>query len=125
MRDKHEGSTYLADGFVDNEKPLQLCMKERMFSWSGDSFKIKKEDGTEFMQVQGKVMTMRDRMTLMDMDSKPKPIAVCIRKMWSLAPAFYIYGLRPPVKGQEESGETEDGKPLYSWAKVKERLCNA
>mmetsp|Transcript_50472 Transcript_50472/g.110107 ORF Transcript_50472/g.110107 Transcript_50472/m.110107 type:complete len:220 (-) Transcript_50472:134-793(-) len=118
---KHQASKCLADGFVDNDKPLQLCMKERMFSWSGDSFKIKKEDGTEFMQVQGKVMTMRDRMTLKDMDNKP--IAVCIKKVFSLAPSFYIYGLRAPIEGQAESGETEDGMPLYSWAKAKKDVC--
>lgn len=109
-------SANIVDELVDEQSSLKLCVKEKLFSWSGDTFKIKKGDGSDFLEVKGVVMSMRDRMVLRDLSGNP--IAVCLRKMLSLEASFYIYTLKPRVNGQQVSSESEDGKPLYSWAKV-------
>merc|ERR1712137_764414 len=111
----------LADHLVDAENILVLCMKEKMWSWSGDSFTIKKEDGSPFLNVKGKAISLHNKMTLLDLEDRP--IAVIIRKLFSLHSTFYIYSVKPYVEGQPASEETtEDGTPLYSWATVSKIL---
>lgn len=106
----------LKDELVDAENTMNICIKEKMFSFSGDSFKIRNGDGTEILQVKGAVMSLRDRMVLRDLSGVV--VAVCLAKVLSIEKSFYIYSPEPRVEGQGPSSETEDGKPLYSWAKV-------
>merc|ERR1711862_143276 len=76
----------------------------------------------EVLQVEGKVLTIRDRMVLRDMSGKP--VAVLLAKMLALKPTFYIYGVEPKLPGQEASGEDQDGVKLYSWAYVTPKCCS-
>ena len=50
--------------------PTKLIVKEKLLSWSGDSFSIKQyPSGLPFgngLQVKGKTWSMRDQMTLVD-----------------------------------------------------------
>jgi hypothetical protein len=45
---------------------IQLVVREKMFSWSGDTFKIKTRAGLPYngLQIKGKAFSLRDRMTM-------------------------------------------------------------
>lgn len=117
----HQTEVANLDDDLLQDRVLKLAVKEKMFSWSGDNFKIKTADGTEFLQITGRVFTMRDRMVLYS--AAGAPLAVIMRMMFTIVPAFYIYAFKPRVQGQRESGEVEDNRPLYSWAMVEKEVC--
>lgn len=109
-------SANLTDSLVDINSVTTLCVKQKLLSLSGDSFKIKKGDGSRFLEVQGNFMTLRSQMVLQY--SPDRPIAVVLRKVMSWERSCYVYSLTPRVQGQRASSETLNGRPLYSWARV-------
>ena len=46
--------------------PLTLVMKEKLWSLTGDSFKIKDTEGNLYFQIAGRVMSIRDKKRLLD-----------------------------------------------------------
>lgn len=47
--------------------PVTLCMKEKVFSLSGDDFTVQTVDGTNILKVKGKAISMRDKKKFTDM----------------------------------------------------------
>jgi hypothetical protein len=111
----HVPALYKTDNFKH-----ELIVKEKLFSWSGDSFKINTLDGRPFgngIQMKGKVWALRDQMTLLD--GSGRPIAVCLRKFALLQEIFKIYTLHPVYPGQSPSENKYEGRALYTYAEVK------
>lgn len=102
------------------DAPQQLIVREKLFSWSGDTFKIKTPSGERFgndLYVQGKVFAFRDQMALLDGVTQ-QPVAVCLRKFQLLGQTFKIYSVKPLYQGQHPSGHDYKGQKLYTIAKV-------
>lgn len=102
------------------KSPTQLIVREKLFTWSGDSFRIKTTDGRPYQGgvfVQGKVFAFRDQMTLMDATGR-KPLAVCLRKFEFIGQTFKIYTPWPLYNGQKPSDRKYSGRPLYTYANV-------
>jgi len=98
----------------------QLLVREKMFSWSGDDFRIKTVEGQLYqggVYVKGKVFGIRDQMTLMDPHGA-MPLAVCLRKFEFIGQTFKIYTLEPLFEGQKPSDRKYNNQPLYTYAKV-------
>ena len=105
----------------NNNTMTQLLVREKMFSWSGDDFRIKTLDGQLYqggVYVKGKVFGIRDQMTVMDPLDATKPLAVCLRKFEFIGQTFKIYTLDPLFEGQRPSDRTYSNRPLYTYAKV-------
>ena len=97
----------------------QIIVREKLFSWSGDTFKIKTKAGLPFhgIMMQGKTFALRDCMTLLDANGKP--LAVCLRKFEVIGETFKIYRTEPLFAGQKPSDRRHDnGIPLYTYCKV-------
>lgn len=103
------------------EGPVTLVVREKLFSWSGDSFSVKTPTGAPFgnnIQVKGKAWSFRDQMALLDGDGKP--IAVCLRKFqFGFTETFKIYTTTPLYPGQKPSERTYNSTvPLYTYCQV-------
>jgi hypothetical protein len=97
----------------------QLIVREKLFSWSGDSFKIKTRKGAPFgndLKMQGKVMAFRDQMVLLDGNNAP--VAVCLRKFEVIGQTFKIYSPHPLHPGQRPSERKYNHCALYTYATV-------
>ena len=98
----------------------ELIVREKLFSWSGDSFKIKKRDGRPFgnnLFIRGKVFAFRDQMVLED-GMTGEPIAICLRKFEMIGQTFKIYTTQPNFPGQRPSDRKHNNTPLYTYARV-------
>ena len=104
------------DGLTSTTQNIDLVVQQKLFSWSGGDFKVKDTSGKDYCVVQGKVMSMRDRIVILD--TSGNEIACCLEKVFSMSPAMFVYGFKPFFAGQNPTKETQNGKPLYAWAKV-------
>lgn len=108
------------------ERPIRLKMKEKFFSWSQDTFKIKDlaTDGPfgNGIQVKGQAMSMRDEMALLDGDGQA--LAVCRKKFEFGATTFKIYVPKQVTSGQSPSQQRYKGQPLYTYCEVKKEMFN-
>jgi hypothetical protein len=98
----------------------RIIVREKLFSWGGDTFKIKTSQGKAFgndLYVQGKVFAIRDQMTLLDGITN-EPVAVCLRKFEFIGQTFKIYSPKPLYQGQRPSEHDYKGQKLYTYAKV-------
>ena len=111
----HDPSPNEYGGGLISTKPIQLKVRQKLFSLRGD-FTVKDSDGTAYCKVVGILLSMRQRVLIKDMDGNP--IACILEKVMSMSPAMFIYGFKPFYEGQQPTPETQDGKPLYAWAKV-------
>lgn len=105
--------------FVVSDQKQEIIVREKLFSWSGDSFKIKTRQGKAFgggMKIKGKAIAFRDQMALLD--NAGNPIAICLRKFEFFAQTFKIYTLRQIHPNQPKSNRDYNGQPLYTYAKV-------
>jgi hypothetical protein len=105
-------------GLPPSSQQQEILIREKLFSWGGDGFKIKRPDGTDFhgMKIQGKAFGFRDQLALVD--AQDKPIAVCLRKFGFGVEIFKIYTLHPLYDGQSPSQHDYQGKRLYTYAEV-------
>ena len=101
--------------------PLALLVKEKMFSWSGDDFKIKHfQSQTPLgngLKIKGKTWAVRDAMALVD--GNGHVIAVCMRKFDLLVETFKVYTPFPSLPGQAPSQQKHDGKNLYTYCQIR------
>ena len=100
----------------------QLIVKEKLFCWSGDSFKIKHTNGQLFgngLGIRGKAFSFRDQMVLED--ANRRPVLVCLRKFQFGGQSFKIYTTKPNYPGQQRSTQKLDGMALYTYASVERR----
>ena len=98
----------------------QLIVRENLFSWSGNDFKIKTREGAPFgnnLKMQGKVLACRDQMVLL-LNGNNVPVAVCLRKFERFGQNFSICSTRPLYPGQSPSDHKYNQYVLYTYAKV-------
>jgi len=77
------GATYCA------VEPTTLAMKEKAFSLSGDTFKIKDaKSGQVVFQIEGKVISLHDKKKLLD--GNGNEIAVFAKKLVSIHKTFVV-----------------------------------
>ena len=98
----------------------EIIVKEKLFSWSGDSFKIKLRDGRSLgngLAINGKVWAFRDQMVLLDTVHNT-PVAVCLRKFEVFKQTFKIYTTYPNFPGQTPSDRKLNGTALFTYARV-------
>ena len=106
---------------INDNEMQQVMVKEKLFSWSGDTFKIQTPDMKSFgdnICIKGKAFAMRDRMVLLN-GTTNVPIAVCLRKFELLAETFKIYTLTPNYDHQTPSQNQLEGKHLYTFGFVR------
>jgi len=99
--------------------PTRIIVKEKLFSWSGDDFSIKYDNGAPFgngLKMKGKVWGMRDQMTLVD--GRGQMVAVCLRKFEFAGQTFKIYVPNPRFPGQKPSNQQYKGANLYTYCEV-------
>ena len=110
-------------GAGPQSQKIQLLVREKLFSWSGDDFRIMTRDGTPFgnLKIKGKVWALRDQMVLENGDTG-EPVAVCLRKFQLVGQTFKIYSLQPVYPGQTPSERTCEHRnkryKLYTYASV-------
>ena len=67
---------------------MRYVMKQKLFSW-GDDFRIKDADGRDVFFVDGKVFTLREKLSFQDMNGNE--LAFIRQKLLSLGPKYEIY----------------------------------
>mmetsp|Transcript_50371 Transcript_50371/g.129726 ORF Transcript_50371/g.129726 Transcript_50371/m.129726 type:complete len:232 (-) Transcript_50371:146-841(-) len=110
----------LSDRLVDIQNITTLCVRQKASTWNAEDFMVRTEEGTGVLSVNTAPFSIRSWTVLSDANGKP--LAVCTRKVLTLAQCFYIYGFAPRVDGQQPSGEQHNGVDLYSWAVVEKPL---
>jgi len=104
------------------DKVTTLAIKQKLLSLTGQSMDIKDKDGCLVAKIDGKIWSLRDRAVILDADGQP---ACCIiQKMLSMSPSYFVYAFKPYFDGQKPTGEKQDGKDLYAWAKIWKRLVS-
>ena len=107
-------------GVQHSSAKQQLLVKEKLFTWSGDSFKIRHMDGRPLgngLGIRGKAFAVRDQMVLED--AHQAPVLVCLRKFQFAGQTFKIYTTAPNFPGQQPSTQRGPrGIPLYTFAAV-------
>lgn len=99
-----------------------LAIKQKLLSITGQAMTIKDTKGNTIANIDGIIMSVRDRAVIKDADGKP---ACCIiQKILSAGHSYFIYAFKPYFPGQNPSGEKQDGKDLYAWAKIWKRLVS-
>jgi uncharacterized protein YxjI len=53
------------------EEPTELLLKEGLLSFSGDDFTIKDSSGNSYFKCEGKLLSIRDKKFVTDMEGKP------------------------------------------------------
>jgi len=102
------------------EKVTTFAIKQKLLSLTGQTMNIKDKDGKPIAYIDGKVFTMRSRAVIQDKDKKP--VCVVMEKVLSMSPTYFVYSYKPYFQGQKPCGEKQDGKDLYAWAKIWNRL---
>lgn len=102
-------------------EPMKIVVKEKLFSWSGDDFKINHyQSGVPLgngLKMKGKVFAMRDQMALLD--GNGNMVAVCLRKFEMIGQTFKIYVPNPVLPNQQASAQKYNGTNLYTYCQVK------
>lgn len=104
------------------EKEITFAIRQKLLSLTGQSMNINDKDGNTIAKIDGKVWSLRDRAVILGFDGEP---ACCIvEKVLSMSPTYFVYSFKPYYKGQQPTGEKQDGKDLYAWAKIWHRLMS-
>ena len=103
------------------DSPIRIVVREKLFSWSGDDFRIKHHpDGRPLgngLKMKGKVFALRDQMALLD--GNGNMVAVCLRKFELIGQTFKIYLPNPVLPRQQPSAQNYHGRALYTYCEVK------
>jgi uncharacterized protein YxjI len=67
---------------------MRYLMKEKLFSF-GDDFRIQDDEGRDVFFVDGKALTIRDKLSFQDMQGNE--LAFIRQKLLSLSPTYEIY----------------------------------
>ena len=104
-----------------------MIVKEKLFSWSGDAFKIKYEDGSVLgndLEFKAKMFSIRDELILLN-GATQEP--VCVAKSIFTAGfsrIFHIYSPKPVYNGQEPSKQKYNDQDQYTYAIVQRDCCS-
>jgi len=104
------------------DKMVTLRVQQKLFSLTGQSMDIRDTEGNVVAKLGGKFMSLRDRAVLSD--AKGNPVCCVIEKVFAMSPAYYVYSFKPYFAGQKPSGEKQDGKDLYAWAKCWKKMMS-
>jgi len=99
----------------------KLELKQDFWSLSGQDYSVKDPNGKTYVDVEGKVFTVRDKMHLLEPGTKNK---ICMiqekilgESINDLGGSMQIFTYTPKDEGQT-STETDDGVPVYRYAVV-------
>jgi hypothetical protein len=109
-------------------KQTGFVLKQKMWSWSGDSFDIKDHEGNIVYKVKGKALSLRDTMHVSD--ANDTKVAVLQKKLAaSRSPyggiTFQLYSYAPNFDGQPSTEKDKDGELLYRYAYIKDDLVDS
>jgi len=93
----------------------EYAIKEKLFSWSGDDYKVHDGKGRILCYVKGKILSMRDRAVILD--ANKQPIAILQRKLLQLVETYRIDSFEPNFPGQSSDLDYE-GRSLYTFATI-------
>ena len=108
-------------------KQTGFVLKQKMWSWSGDSFDIKDHEGNIVYKVKGKALSLRDTMHVSD--ANDTKVAVLQKKLAaSRSPyggiTFQLYSYAPNFDGQPSTEKDKDGELLYRYAYITDKLVD-
>ena len=127
-------------------KQTGFVLKQKMWSWSGDSFDIKDHEGNIVYKVKGKALSLREareaairkeraqreaeRDTMHVSDANDTKVAVLQKKLAaSRSPyggiTFQLYSYAPNFDGQPSTEKDKDGELLYRYAYIKDDLVDS
>ncbi|KAL6068404.1 hypothetical protein QOT17_008214 [Balamuthia mandrillaris] len=79
----------LPQGIVNESQPVTVILKEKIWSLSGDSFKILDTNQREVLQIKGKVFSFRQQKVLCD--SNGHELGLILKKLLTFKPQEDIY----------------------------------
>ena len=106
-------------------KQTGFVLKQKMWSWSGDSFDIKDHEGNIVYKVKGKALSLRDTMHVSD--ANDTKVAVLQKKLAaSRTPyggiTFQLYSYAPNFDGQPSTEKDKDDELLYRYAYIEDQV---
>ena len=109
-------------------KQTGFVLKQKMWSWSGDSFDIKDHEGNIVYKVKGKALSLRDTMHVSD--ANDTKVAVLQKKLAASRSlyggiTFQLYSYAPNFDGQPSTEKDKDGELLYRYAYIKDDLVDS
>jgi len=122
-------------------KQTGFVLKQKMWSWSGDSFDIKDHEGNIVYKVKGKALSLREareaairkeraqreaeRDTMHVSDANDTKVAVLQKKLAAFRSTFQLYSYAPNFDGQPSTEKDKDGELLYRYAYIKDDLVDS
>lgn len=91
--------------------PVTLCMKEKVFSLSGDDFTVQTVEGADILKVKGKVISMRDKKKFTDMAGE---------ELFTLS--NMMLKLNKSFRGESPAGHDFEVKGHFSFASSKSTI---
>ena len=101
-------------------KQTGFVLKQKMWSWSGDSFDIKDHEGNIVYKVKGKALSLRDTMHVSD--ANDTKVAVLQKKLAAFRSTFQLYSYAPNFDGQPSTEKDKDGELLYRYAYIEDQV---
>ena len=126
-------------------KQTGFVLKQKMWSWSGDSFDIKDHEGNIVYKVKGKALSLREareaairkeraqreaeRDTMHVSDANDTKVAVLQKKLAASRSSyggitFQLYSYAPNFDGQPSTEKDKDGELLYRYAYITDKLVD-
>ena len=111
-------------------KQTGFVLKQKMWSWSGDSFDIKDHEGNIVYKVKGKALSLRkeraqreaERDTMHVSDANDTKVAVLQKKLAAFRSTFQLYSYAPNFDGQPSTEKDKDGELLYRYAYIEDQV---
>lgn len=103
-----------------SDKEQKFMLKQNFWSWSGGDYMVKDNAGNDIFKVDGKVMTLRDKMILLAPDSGEKMCMIqekMLDEKLNDKFTFQIFTYKPNQVSQE-STEKDDGVAVYRYASI-------
>ena len=101
-------------------KQTGFVLKQKMWSWSGDSFDIKDHEGNIVYKVKGKALSLRDTMHVSD--ANDTKVAVLQKKLAAFRSTFQLYSYAPNFDGQPSTEKDKDDELLYRYAYIEDQV---
>ena len=101
-------------------KQTGFVLKQKMWSWSGDSFDIKDHEGNIVYKVKGKALSLRDTMHVSD--ANDTKVAVLQKKLAAFRSTFQLYSYAPNFDGQPSTEKDKDDELLYRYAYIEDQM---
>jgi len=113
-------------GAPRQDKLMKYQLKEQFWSFSGQDYMVKDNEGKDLFKVEGKTFTVRDKMILKSPKGDENMCMIqekMIDESLNESKTFQIFTYKPNKEGQE-STEKDDGVPVYRYATVANIIWN-